>query len=57
MDWHPEDLRWETGDGRMVEAVLERQVETDAGDLGADRRWEAAVEAVARGGGGRQREG
>lgn len=41
----------------MVEAVLERQVETDAGDLGADRRWEAAVEAVARGGGGRQREG
>lgn len=57
MDWHPKDLRWEIGDGRMVEAVLERQVEADAGDLSADWRWEAAVETVAKGGGGRQREG
>lgn len=36
MDWHPEDLRWVRGEGRTMEAVLERQVEADAGDLGAD---------------------
>lgn len=54
MDWHPENLRWERGDRRTV---LERQVEAEVGGLGAIWRWETIEQAVARGGGGRQREG
>lgn len=45
------------GDGRAVEAVLEKQIEADTGDLGASWGWETVVQAVARGSGGRQGEG
>ena len=57
MYWNPEGFEWETRDRRTVEAILERHVEADAGDLGAGWGLEAAVQAVERGSGGRQQEG
>lgn len=42
-------MRRETGDGRTEEAVLERQVEAEAGALCSGCGWEAAVHSEEKG--------